>query len=471
MTRSRWHSGIGLRLLARVLLFSSVITLFLTLLQLYVDYRRDVARIDRQISEIERSYRRSVGEGLWNLDARQLELQVDGILHLPDIRFVEVREATDRADPMVVTGGSHEAHADVQRAFPIFHTNRGAEQMLGVLSIEATFDDVYRRLFNTAIVIFISQAATIFVVSFFTLYLVNRLITRHLVTAATFVGGYDLRRPPPSPLRLERRPPQQVDELDRLVEAFNGMCVDNSRLFRDLEDREYTLQHQRTELRTLANRLMHAQDDERRRIGTMLHETTAQDLAALKMLLARVNRTAVSLSDEERDALTKSVSLAEQSMTEIRTLSYLLHPPFLDEAGLLSALRWYAGGFAKRSGIKVDLDFPESFDRLPLDTETVLFRIVQESLTNIHRHAGSKSARIRVEGNAETLVLEIEDRGHGIPAAALEHITRGGGSGVGIASMIERVEQLGGRFDVISNDHGTTGTTVRVRLGRRKSAA
>ncbi len=97
---NRWHSGIGLRLLARVLLFSSAITLLLTLLQLYFDYRRDVGTIDRQISEIERSYRRSLGEGLWNLDARQLELQVDGILHLPDIRFVEVREATDRADPM-----------------------------------------------------------------------------------------------------------------------------------------------------------------------------------------------------------------------------------------------------------------------------------------------------------------------------------------------------------------------------------
>jgi signal transduction histidine kinase len=262
-----------------------------------------------------------------------------------------------------------------------------------------------------------------------------------------------------------------VDELDQLVGAFNGMCVENSRLYRDLEDREYTLQHQRNELRTLANRLMHAQDDERRRIATMLHETTAQDLAALKMLLARLNRTADHLSDGERNALTESISLAEQSMTEIRTVSYLLHPPFLDEAGLLSALRWYAGGFAKRSGIKVDLDLPERFERLPLDTETVLFRIVQESLTNIHRHAGSKTARIRLEGDAETLVLEIEDRGHGIPDAALEHITTGGGGGgVGIASMSERVEQLGGRLDVTSSDHGTTGTTVRVWLPLAKDA-
>src|ERR1700681_233546 len=160
---------------------------------------------------------------------------------------------------------------------------------------------------------------------------------------------------------------------------------------------------------------MHAQDDERRRIATMLHETTAQDLAALKMLLARLNRTADRLSDGERDALTESISLAEQSMTEIRTVSYLLHPPFLDETGLLSALRWYAGGFAKRSGIKVDLDLPERFDRLPLDTETVLFRVVQESLTNIHRHARSKTARIGLRRDARMLELEIEDWGHGVP--------------------------------------------------------
>jgi signal transduction histidine kinase len=231
------------------------------------------------------------------------------------------------------------------------------------------------------------------------------------------------------------------------------------------EEIEYTLRQQRNELRTLANRLMYAQDDERRRIATMLHETTAQDLAALKMLLARLNRTADHLNHAERNALIESISLAEQAMSEIRTVSYLLHPPFLDEGGLLSALRWYAGGFAERSGIRLTLDLPERFERLPLDTETVLFRIVQESLTNIHRHAGSKTARIRLEGDAETLVLEIEDRGHGIPDAALEHITTGGGGGgVGIASMSERIEQHGGRLEVTSSVRGKTGTTVRVWL-------
>ena len=223
-----------------------------------------------------------------------------------------------------------------------------------------------------------------------------------------------------------------------------------------------------SQLRALAGRLMHAQDDERRRIAAMLHETTAQDLAALKMHLARLNRTASHLTDTERAALTDSISLAEQSITEIRTLSYLLHPPFLDEMGLLSAMRWYAAGFAERSGIPVDLELPESFERLPLDTETALFRIVQESLINIHRHAGSRTASIRLRRDAEALVMEIEDRGHGIPTALLELITRRGGVvGVGIAGMSERIQQAGGRLEITSGDRGTT---VRVRLPLMKEA-
>jgi signal transduction histidine kinase len=234
---------------------------------------------------------------------------------------------------------------------------------------------------------------------------------------------------------------------------------------REREEIEYALRQQRNELRALAGRLMHTQDDERRRIAQMLHETTAQDLAAQKMLLARLNRTADRLTDGERSALTESISLAEQSMSQIRTLSYLLHPPFLDETGLLSALRWYAAGFAERSGIAVDLDLPDGFNRLPLDTETALFRIVQESLINIHRHAGSESACIRLHRDDETLVLEIEDRGHGIPKDSLKRITsRGGVVGVGIVGMSERIEQLGGCLEIASSVHGTTGTTVRVQL-------
>jgi PAS domain S-box-containing protein len=212
-----------------------------------------------------------------------------------------------------------------------------------------------------------------------------------------------------------------------------------------------------TEMQTLAARLMDAQDDERRRIAQMLHETTAQDLAAVKMLLARLNRTGEQLSDADRALLSESIELADRSMNGVRTLSYLLHPPFLDENGLLSAVRWYAGGFAERSGIEVVLDLPETFERLSQDAETTLFRVVQEALINVHRYARSATAHIRLRNDAGRLTLEINDRGRGMPADLVSRLMAGGGAdGVGIASMRERLKQLGGTLEIESSDSGTT---------------
>ncbi len=233
----RLRGGIGPRLLARVLLFSLASTLILTLSQLYFDYRHDTRAIESRMSEIAGSYRQSLGEGLWNLDRRQLELQIEGILRLPAIRFVETRETTDRADPMVVSGGRHQDYAPVSRQFALFRTARGEQQQLGVLSIEATFDDVYRALHNKAIVILTSQGATIFLVSFFVLYLTHRLVTRHLTALAGFLGKYDLGQPPP-PLRLQRRAPKDKDELDHVVAAFEIMRQTLERAYDDLRESE-----------------------------------------------------------------------------------------------------------------------------------------------------------------------------------------------------------------------------------------
>jgi signal transduction histidine kinase len=241
--RATWRSfdrlrgGIGPRLLARVLLFSLAITLVLTLFQLYLDYRHDVRAIESRMSEIEGSYLQSLGEGLWNLDRRQLELQIEGILRLPAIRFVEVRETTDRGDPMVVSGGRHQAQAAVRREFRLFPTARGEQQPLGVLSVEATLDEVYRALVDKAILILTSQGATIFLASFFIVYITHRLVTRHLTALAGFLRKYDLRQPPP-PLRLQRRAPKDKDELDHVVAAFEIMRQTLERAYHDLRESE-----------------------------------------------------------------------------------------------------------------------------------------------------------------------------------------------------------------------------------------
>ncbi len=178
-------------------------------------------------------------------------------------------------------------------------------------------------------------------------------------------------------------------------------------------------------------------------------------------MLARVSRTS-NLSDGDRVLLDEAVELAEQSITGVRTLSYLLHPPFLDEKGLLSALRWYVEGFSRRSGIAVDLDLPGTLERLPRNVETTLFRIVQEALINIHRHAESPTARIHLRRDGDRLVLEIQDRGRGMSPGVVAGLLDGSGAfGVGVAGMRERLRRLGGSFDI---DSGADGTTVRASV-------
>src|SRR5215469_2511968 len=227
-----------------------------------------------------------------------------------------------------------------------------------------------------------------------------------------------------------------------------------------VQERTADLDNVNRNLRDLSARLMQLQDDERRRIARELHDSVGQTLAALSMNLTTVRadieqlaRTAIALNDSE--------GLVREMVTEVRTISHLLHPPLLDELGLASALRWYVGGFSQRSNIKVDLDMPEDFVRLPAEMETAIFRVVQECLTNIHRHSGSAVARIRVRKRDGHCEVEIEDKGKGIPQRKLEELASAGTPGVGIRGMQERIRQLGGTMEISS---GSSGTLVTVRL-------
>jgi len=210
-------------------------------------------------------------------------------------------------------------------------------------------------------------------------------------------------------------------------------------------------------LRQLSGRLLRSQDEERRRIARQLHETTAQGLAGLAVNLTIVKSSAADLSPRASACLSESLELAEQCSREIRTLSYLLHPPLVDEAGLAPALRWYTAGFAQRSGIEVHVDVSPEFGRLPSEVELTLYRIVQEALTNIHLHSGSQTARICLERRPNEIVLTVADEGHGFPSAALGIAgPESADIGVGILGMQERVRQLGGRLHIQSDSRGTT---------------
>jgi PAS domain S-box-containing protein len=223
----------------------------------------------------------------------------------------------------------------------------------------------------------------------------------------------------------------------------------------ELELRNADVVNQSELLRDLSRRLLQVQDEERRRIARELHDSAGQILAALSMNLARIAQLARSAGSDLVDAAEDSHQLVLDLTQEIRTMSYLLHPPLLDETGLAEAVRWYIQGLSERNGLEIHFNVNEDFGRMTREVELVMFRLVQECLTNIHRHSGSKRASIRMGRENGKIFLEVQDEGKGISPERLAEI-QAKGSGVGITGMRERVRQFGGQMHMESNGRGTT---------------
>jgi PAS domain S-box-containing protein len=226
-----------------------------------------------------------------------------------------------------------------------------------------------------------------------------------------------------------------------------------------LEQRNAEVLQQSEQLRELSSRLQQTQDDERRRIARELHDSAGQVVTVLGMNLTNIEQN-MRRNSKVGKVIVESRELVHQLSNEIRTMSYLLHPPLLDENGLPGALQWYIQGLAERSDLKSKLIIPEDFGRLSDDVEVAIFRIVQECLTNIHRHSGAKTAAIQLSRTGESVSLEIQDGGKGIPSEKLTEI-QGYRTGVGITGMRERVRHLNGTIDIQSNANGTK---ISVRL-------
>ncbi|MHB8526017.1 MAG: sensor histidine kinase [Candidatus Acidiferrales bacterium] len=210
-------------------------------------------------------------------------------------------------------------------------------------------------------------------------------------------------------------------------------------------------------LRELTTRILQLQDEERRRIARDLHDSAGQYLAAIQMNLVALEQPTSTLTDWQAKRISDCHDMVNRCTSEIRTLSYLLHPPLLDDMGLASAIRSYAEGFAERSDIRVELDIPKNFERLPIEIETALFRVVQQSLANIHRHSGSCVAKISLRQDAERVTAVIADEGCGIAPEILKQFDTGGRLlGVGIAGMRERIRVMKGHFNIRSDPEGTT---------------
>jgi len=230
------------------------------------------------------------------------------------------------------------------------------------------------------------------------------------------------------------------------------------------QSRQMALEHsqlqsvllQRTaELQILTQRLLKVQDEERRRLSRDLHDHTGQTLTALKLSIALLQESCKG--DAPQMALVSEVTeLADHAIEEIRTMSYLLHPPLLDEVGFACAAEWYVEGFAKRSGLSVSLDIAPDGERLPMNMEIALFRVLQESLTNVHRHSGAAKVVVCFRRQTEKVVLEIRDNGSGISPERLKRLQEASAeTGVGLAGMRERMLELDGELEIGSDEHGT----------------
>jgi signal transduction histidine kinase len=270
-----------------------------------------------------------------------------------------------------------------------------------------------------------------------------------------FVASLDKRSPSTVEYRIVM-PDGRVKILEERWQAFHdeeGKPVRVAGTCRDITERVRAEE----ELQRLSGQLLRLQDEERRRIARDLHDSTGQDLVALATTLSQLHASIPSSSRKLRKFASQCQALADQCVREVRTLSYLLHPPMLDEAGLEDAIRHYAGGFMERAGIEVELEISPRLGRTKPDAEMALFRVVQESLTNIQRHSGSRKAKIRIERDPGMITLEISDKGSGIPG----NPRRQNGKlsielGVGIPSMRERAKLIGGRLEIESDSSGTT---------------
>ncbi len=233
------------------------------------------------------------------------------------------------------------------------------------------------------------------------------------------------------------------------------LAAQSELLERRVQERTNELNVANENLRELSGRLLQLRDEERKQIARELHDSVGQMLAAIGMNIAIVRAQADKLDEVGARAVSDNAGLVEQISTEIRTISHLLHPPLLDVAGLASAIRWYVDEFSERSKIKVELDMPPEIRRLPDAMELAIFRLVQECLTNIHRHSGSKTATISIREQELSVIVEIKDAGKGIPLDKQLEL-RSGRAGVGFRSLRERLRQFGGELKIQSDSNGTS---------------
>ncbi|WP_213776667.1 ATP-binding protein [Caballeronia sp. dw_276] len=456
----RHRSSVVLRLLATVFLFSCMVTLTLTALQLYRDYDRGMALIESRLAEINESYRGSLGEALWRLDRPQLELQLDGILHLPDIRIAEVTEIIASDTSMVVAAGERTLGPVIVRSFPVVYRIQGHEEMIGTLKVEATLANLYRELYKTALVILLSQAANTFLVSLFTFYIFSRLVTRHLAAVARRVERYDFRQAPQA-FALQRKPPRHPDELERVVASFDAM---SARLYRAyIDEREAAEGREARHAAEAANRA------KSEFIANMSHElrTPLNGILGYAQVLSRDP----SLNERQRDGLGVIQRSGEHLLALINDVLDIARieagkVPFdivaVPLAGLLNDIREIIGVKAEQKDLVFVCNAARDTPEAVRADERRLRQVLLNLLANAVKFTDHGSVSLRVATLVDGRVrFTVEDTGIGIGEAQRELIfepfeqtgdeqRQRGGAGLGLGISRQLMRAMGSEIFVES---------------------
>lgn len=495
--RSLLRPGIGRRLLLLILLASSLVTLILTATQLYLDYRRDLDGIERRLDEIERSDLASLAGSLWKFDADQLQLQLDGIVRLPDMLGAEVVEVgRAHGQPLVIRAGERRDTSVVRRVTPLVYQDRGNLHTLGTLTITAKLDEVYRRLLDKAVVILVSQAIKTFLVSLFILLVVHAMITRHLAGLADHFGRYDLRQPS-APFRLQRRPRRSKDELDALVDAFSALRENLETAYADLRRANAELERDiaaRTAAEQEVTRL-NVELDQKVLRRTAELEAANRELSAftysvshdLRAPLRAINGFSHLLDEEYReriddkgrhylDRVCAGARRMEQLIEDMLRLSQVSRQDMRIGPTDLSRL---AGDIAAELSAQAPERSVEWIiaPRLPAEGDAGLLRVALQNLLGNAWKYTSKRARGRIEfGCTEApgrRVYFVRDNGAGFDMAHADKLfvafqrlhspAEFAGSGIGLATVARVIQRHGGK--VWADARIGEGSTFHFTLG------
>lgn len=443
--RQQLRSPLARRLIFAIILVSSAITLCLTTLQLYGEYRDEMGEIQTAFRQIDQVHLTSLSQSLWATNEDDLKLQVAGIVRLPNLEYIAVREG----DRVWAQAGRRASRDVIERQYAMTFWHRGGTLKIGTLTVVAGLDAVYHRLLNRAISVLASNALKTFLVAGFAFLFFHGLVNRHLLAIAEYLRGLDPNGRAPS-LVLARPTGRQPDELDEVSAAIN-------QLQENVSSTLATLRENQARLGALTRRLLEAQETERRSIARELHDEVGGVLTAVKLNLLSLQGKRAGAAGQA--AFTDSLALVDGAIQTVRSLSLALRPAVLDDLGLIPALKWYCERQAQRAGIAIEL----SLDAIDLKSapqlEIACFRIVQESVTNALRHARARCIQVALRRADDGFELEIADNGGGFEVAAARRKGHSGENS-GLLGMEERTKLLGGRLTIDS----TPGAGARVRV-------